>query len=98
MISRLSRWRFDLLGILLLHPLRENSRELEPSAGIVGHVAGEQIVEQDDLGIGHQHADLGAGQRLARLLPLRDGGVVGQHLDGAVEQAAALQPLHQRCW
>ena len=62
---------------------------------IVGHVAGDDLVEQHDLGIGEQHAEFGAGQRLAARLALGKRCRRRQVLDLAVEQAARLERRHE---
>ena len=62
---------------------------------LVGNAAGDDVGEQHDLGIGEQHADLGARQRLAARLALGQRQRVRQRLDGTVEQAARLQRRHE---
>ena len=61
----------------------------------VGNAAGNDVGDQHDLGIGEQHADLGAGQRLAARLALGQRQRVRQRLDGTVELAARLQRSHE---
>jgi hypothetical protein len=58
----------DLLRIAFLHLHGEVAEQLPGQIGIVGNGAVEQIVVEHDLGIGEQHADLGAGQPGFRLL------------------------------
>ena len=62
---------------------------------VVGHVAGDDVGKQHDLGIGQQHAELGPGQRLAARLALGKGRRRRQRLDRAVEQAARFQRRHE---
>jgi hypothetical protein len=77
----------------------------EPGAQLRREVAGQQVVErrvvgqvgvQDDvaglqLGVGQQHRQLGAGERLPVAPALHQGTVVGQRLDAAHQPARPLQ-------
>ena len=89
MISRRSRWPpISAAGYFFAHAAREIVDEVALEMRLVGNAAGNDVGDQHDLGIGQQHADLGARQRLAARLALGERQRVGQRLDGTVEQAA----------
>ena len=85
----------DFAGEFLCHALREIAHQIAVEMRIVRHVAGDDVGEQHDLGIGEQHAEFGPGQRLATRLALGKGSRRGQRLDDTVEQAARFQCRHE---
>ena len=85
----------NLAGIGFLHFFREIADQFPGQIIIVGHAGMDQIVKQGDLGIGKQHADLGAAQGAALLRPFRHGDVVRQQFNLAVQEIAGFQALHQ---
>ena len=86
---------FYIGGKGLLHLGREIALQHVREIGLIRQGAVQQIVEQGNLGVGEQHADLRTGQRLASLIALRQFHIVRQALDRAVEMALGFQNGHQ---
>ena len=54
---------------------------------LVRQLAGDDVGEQHDLGVGEQHANLGTRQRFAARFTFGERQRARQRLDGTVEQA-----------
>ena len=61
---------------------------------IVRKIRGQQILVENDLAVGHQYGNLGAGETDAGGVALRDGVVVGESLQRAIEFSHTLEGAH----
>ena len=76
-------------AVALAHPGREVAEQLRAQERVVGQVAGQQVLGQHDLGVRHQHRQLGRAEPLAALAQPGHLAPAGQRLQLAVEQPAA---------
>ncbi len=85
----------DRIGKPFRHRVREIARQFARQVGVVRHPRGDEMMVERQLGIGQQHRELGACQRLRAAATLGNLHVVGQVFHRAVELARGFERLHQ---
>ena len=74
---------------------RKIAAQLLGELGRIRQIGGQQLAVERHLGIGEQHRQFGPGQPLALRRPRREGLVVGQEFERAVEPARAFEIADQ---
>ncbi|NJM92553.1 MAG: hypothetical protein HC861_07965 [Rhodospirillaceae bacterium] len=85
----------DLAGVGFLQRFGKVVVEQLLHERLVWHLAGQQVVQQRDLGVAEQHGQLRSHQPGGRPSPLHEVGVGRQGFQRAVEQSAVLEMAHQ---
>ena len=85
----------DRIREAFTHRGREISLQLLAEIGIVRHRAVEQFIVERQLRVGEEHRQFRSRQGFATPGAFRQGRVVGQIFDGAVESPLRFQHMHQ---